>query len=53
MRLVLTTTFVLFLCGCSRVRFYFDQTEGIGAAKLIRLYFQEQQYVNDRFSPRR
>jgi osmotically-inducible protein OsmY len=47
MRLVLTTTFVLFLSGCSMVRFYFAQTEGISAAKLIPLYFQEQQYVND------
>lgn len=47
MRLVLSTVLVLLLEGCSMVRFYFEQTEGIGPAKLIPLYFQEQQYVND------
>jgi hypothetical protein len=47
MRLVLSTILVLFLGGCSMVRFYLEQTEGISPAKLVPLYFQEQQYVND------
>ena len=47
MRLPAALALALLLGGCSLVRFYFEQTEGIGPGKLIPLYFQEQQYMND------
>ena len=47
-----TRCFVLLLllpvAGCSLADFYFEQTEGIGPVKLVPLYFQEKQYVQDR-----
>jgi osmotically-inducible protein OsmY len=36
------------LAGCELVRFYRNETEGVGALELVPLYFQEKQYVTDR-----
>lgn len=38
----------LLVAGCSLAEFYAKETEGIGPAKLVPLYFQEKQYVQDR-----
>jgi osmotically-inducible protein OsmY len=38
----------LLVAGCSLAEFYAKETEGIGPAKLLPLYFQEKQYVQDR-----
>lgn len=36
------------LAGCEALQFYTGQIQGISPAKLVPLYFQEKQYVEDR-----
>ena len=36
------------LAGCGTLEFYTGQIQGISPAKLVPLYFQEKQYVEDR-----